>query len=293
MTYDYVLTDAQGRRMAVKRLAIIKVRAKHMNGNLNKEGKYHVIPCIVSSALVDDIFLSWKDLIKVGSIFKHFPEVWTSEQEHLEKRATMTNKERCRMSSDSHDIHPEINKVFDKYEDVFSENLTFGKSMRVPMEIELDEDIARKYRGHYTTHVRRPPICMENAAAKLVNELVEGGIIKECTESVEFLARAHFVMKSDGERVRLVSDYSPALNKCIRKKHHGFSAAGHIRESLSHTSKCLQILLCVRSPSCLFPDPAHRGGQQAHRLCGRCGQGRPQVRLPESSHGSVLYLRSL
>ena len=135
----------------------------------------------------------------------------------------MTDEERCRMSSDSRGVHPEIDKIFDKYGDVFSENLTFGKSMHVPMDIELDEDLARRYKGHYSTYVRKPPICMEKAAAKLVNELVEGGIVKECTESVNFLARGHFVMKSDGERVCLVSDYSPALNKCIKKKHHGFT----------------------------------------------------------------------
>ena len=34
MTYNHVLTDAQGRRMAVEGLTIIKVRAKPVNGDL-------------------------------------------------------------------------------------------------------------------------------------------------------------------------------------------------------------------------------------------------------------------
>ena len=179
----------------------------------------------------DDFFLSWNDLIQVGSISPYFPEVWTTKEKWLADRATMTAEERCRRSCSSGNLHPELKLIFDKYKGVFSEDLSNGRRMNVPMDIRLDEDMARKYRGHYSTSVRKPPICMEGAAAKLMDELLAAGIIARCEGPVDFLARVHFVMKAVGERVRLVTDYSTALNPCLKKEHHGFTCAKDIRES--------------------------------------------------------------
>ena len=94
LAYDHILTDAQGQWMNVSDMAIIRVRAKNVDGCLNKQGKFHMIPCIVSSTLVNDMFLSWGDLIKVGTISPHFPEVWSSKDKWLESSATMTPEER-------------------------------------------------------------------------------------------------------------------------------------------------------------------------------------------------------
>ena len=58
---------------------------------------------------------------------------------------------------------------------------------------------------------------MEKAAVKLMDELISGKIIARCDGPVNFLARAHFVMKADGVRLRLVTDYSPALNPSLKK----------------------------------------------------------------------------
>ena len=92
----------------------------------------------------------------------------------------------------------------------------------------MDEEIASKYRGRYSTSVRKPPICMEKAAAHLMDELIAGVIIARCVGPVNFLARTHFVMKADGVRVRLVTDYSTALNPSLKKAEHGFTRAKDI-----------------------------------------------------------------
>ena len=76
---------------------------------------------------------------------------------------------------------------------------------------------------------------MEGPAAKLMDELIKGGIIARCVGPIDFLTRAHFVMKADGVRARLVTDYSPALNPSLRKAEHGFTCARDIREGLSPT----------------------------------------------------------
>ena len=78
-TYNGILTDAQGRRMDVSGLAHISIRPKNINGDLNKEGEYSVIPCLISATLKNEMFLSWRDLQRIGSISPHFPEVWSKE----------------------------------------------------------------------------------------------------------------------------------------------------------------------------------------------------------------------
>lgn len=142
MDYEHILTDAQGKRMDVTGMAVLRVRAESADGCLNKQGHFHMIPCIVSSALVDDMFLSWGDLIKIGTIPPHFPEVWSSKEKWLESRATMTPDERCRNTSNS-SMDSRIEEIFDKYMDVFAEDLASGKTMKVPMVIKLDENIAK------------------------------------------------------------------------------------------------------------------------------------------------------
>ena len=46
-TYDGTLTDAQGKQMNVSGVAYIKVRAKNVNGDLNKHGEFHMILCLI------------------------------------------------------------------------------------------------------------------------------------------------------------------------------------------------------------------------------------------------------
>ena len=54
--YNHILTDAQGMAMSVEGMTVIKVRARNVDGSLNKNGKFHLVPCIISSTLVNDIF---------------------------------------------------------------------------------------------------------------------------------------------------------------------------------------------------------------------------------------------
>jgi len=237
-SYDGILTDAQGHRMDVSGLARILIRPKNINGDLNVEGEYTNIPCLISDTLKNEMFLSWRDLQRIGSISPHFPEVWTKEALWTSSRATMTTEDRARNTR----LHPKIEAVFEEFDEVFAEDLRGGRHMEREMDIVLDEDIAKYKRGHYGTDARRPPICMEQAANDLIDELEEVNIIAKCEGPVDFLARAHFVMKADGKRVRLVTDYSDSLNPCIKREHHGFTCARDIRESLDKDAKFYCIL---------------------------------------------------
>ena len=73
---NHILTDAQGMPMSVEGMGVLNVRVKNVDGSLNKNGMFHLVPCIISSTLVNDIFLAWSDLIKLGSLAPFFPEVW-------------------------------------------------------------------------------------------------------------------------------------------------------------------------------------------------------------------------
>ena len=55
--FDHILTDAQGMAMNVEGMGVLKARAENVDGSLNKNGEFHLIPCIVSSTLKNDIFL--------------------------------------------------------------------------------------------------------------------------------------------------------------------------------------------------------------------------------------------
>ena len=237
-SYDGILTDAQGRRMDVSGLAHILIRPKNINGDLNKEGEYTAIPCLISDTLKNKMFLSWRDLQKIGSISPHFPEIWSKEAWWTSDRASMMTEDRAKTTR----IHPKIDAIFEEFDEVFVEDLRGGRHMEREMDIVLDEEIAKHKRGRYGTDARRPPICMEKAAADLIDKLEEVKIIAKCEGPVDFLARAHFVIKADGKRVRLVTDYSDSLNPCIKREHHGFTCARDIREGLDKDAKFYCIL---------------------------------------------------
>ena len=96
-TYDGTLTNVHGRQMNVSGLAYINIRPKNINGNLNREVKFSTIPCLISSTLKDEMYLSWRDLQRIGSISPHFPEVWKNEELCSKYRAKMTTKDRARI----------------------------------------------------------------------------------------------------------------------------------------------------------------------------------------------------
>ena len=112
--FDHILTDAQGVAMNVEGMGVLKARAENVDGSLNKNGEFHLIPCIVSSTLNNDIFLAWSDLINIGSLAPYIPEVWSSKKKWLEHRATLTPEQRCR-NTKLQRLDPAIEKLFDRY----------------------------------------------------------------------------------------------------------------------------------------------------------------------------------
>ena len=138
--------------MNVSGLAYINIRPKNINGNLNREVKFSTIPCLISSTLKDEMYLSWRDLQRIGSISPYFPEVWTNEELCSKYRATMNTKEGARTVR----ILPEIDDIFEEFADVFAEDLAGGKNIMKPMDIELNEEVAKHMRGRYGTDARCP-----------------------------------------------------------------------------------------------------------------------------------------
>ena len=88
----------------------------------------------------------------------------------------MTTKERTRVTR----FAPEIDAVFEKFTDVFAEDLAGGKHLLKALDIKLNKEVASGMRGNYPTNACQPPICMEKQAAILMKELEETGIIAKC-----------------------------------------------------------------------------------------------------------------
>ena len=123
--------------MNVSGVAYIKVRAKNVNGDLNKHGEFHMIPCLISSTVRNEMYLSWRDLQLLGSISPYIPEVWTERHTWTQKRATMTERVRAAKAT----IAPEIDDIFEEYRGVFVNDLAGGKHINDKMDIKLNEKI--------------------------------------------------------------------------------------------------------------------------------------------------------
>ena len=70
--------------------------------------------CLVSSSLTEEMFLSWEDLIRIGVLPKHFPEVWI-EETHSSKKTTSENKV--------------LDEIMEEFNDVLNDDLSDGRRM--------------------------------------------------------------------------------------------------------------------------------------------------------------------
>ena len=80
------------------------------------------------------------------------------------------------------------------------------------------------------------PVCIQESAQKPLKDLEDAGVVEPCTVPVDFMARGHFVMKPNGG-ARMVTDYKPALNPCVRRMHRGFQTVNDIRQSIPASAK--------------------------------------------------------
>ena len=88
---------------------------------------------------------------------------------------------------------------------------------------------------HYTPYristARQVPLRFTTSAEKVVSDLINARAIAPVSEPTEWCAPAFFVPKADGEKVRLVTDYTK-LNKFVKRPVHPFPSVKEIVQSI-------------------------------------------------------------
>jgi hypothetical protein len=181
------------------------------------------INAIVSPDLSNDVLVSWHDLVALGVLHPEFPGA-PAQTRHV----TATEI---------------TDRILSQFSETFSDSLekAHGSLAGPPMHIELQPELAKNPLRVKT--VRKTPIHIQAAADKLVEELLQAGIIVPVKEPTDWISPAHFVPKPGG-RARLVTDYG-VLNKAVKGPVHPFSAPRDLISSLPPGMKCFARLDAV------------------------------------------------
>ncbi len=170
---------------------------------------------------IDEIFISYHDLIRMEIIPPHFPNAICNaikaEEEKEEKKAFAKVK----------------NMLLKQFEDVLRNNLPREPMKGEEMVIQLKDDVPIK--PLKICRSRQVARHIEPGAKALTDELIDTGIIVEENGVTEWVSPGHFVLKPNG-KVRLVTDFQQ-LNKFVKRPVHPFSSSGEIIRSIPHTAK--------------------------------------------------------
>ena len=169
--------------------------------------------CFVSKALKDGLLLSWFHMRDLGLLTDRFPGLSTPEGFSPPAPAIAA-------------ILPEdsMDSIKSDFADVLSDSLATacGRMKGEPVHLELTEDDSIKP-CHVKT-ARQVNIHQREAANKLMDELLEAGVVVRVEEWTDWISPAFFVEKPGTSKVRLVTDYRQ-LNRRVKRPIHPFSPA--------------------------------------------------------------------
>ena len=198
------LIAANGEKLRVEGQVDLRAEANGVSATIN---------ALVSSCIKDEALISWRDLMSLQIIPRGFPNV-------IAKVRTVTCKNTKK-------------ELMEEFPDVLSDELS-EKPMNTdePMKINLTANAIPKK----VTTARRVPLKFEEEAGKVVEELIQKGIITRVDETTDWCSPAFFVPKGDKIRVRLVTDYTE-LNKSVKRPVHPFPSTKEILQSIPADAK--------------------------------------------------------
>jgi transposase InsO family protein len=199
------LFAANGQRMSCE--GTVEMRASCF-------GVTHVVNALVSSAITNEILLSWHDLQALGVLSYDFPNM-------IKKVATGRDN---------------VDKIKEEYKDVLCDKLGMGTVMKGdPMKIHMRQDILIKPKRKLTS--RQVPLHMQAQADEVVNELLAKGVLQKVNTPTEWISLGHFVPKEGGRAgLRLVTDYID-VNEYVLRPVHPFPSSQDIIQSIKGGSK--------------------------------------------------------
>ena len=113
-------------------------------------------------------------------------------------------------------------RLIKKFPEIFKGSLKESHMKMEPVKIQMKED-GKKYHKPATT-AREVPIFYKHKAKEMIKNMIEEGIIEEVTKPTEYCSRATFLPKSDGQSLRLVTDYR-TINRMILRPSWPFTSS--------------------------------------------------------------------
>ena len=149
--------------------------------------------CFVSPALKDGLLLSWFHMRDLGLLTDRFPGITSADG--LAKPAIAAVLPKDSMAA-----------IKEDFADVLSDSLATacGRMKGEPVHLELNDDDIKPC--HVKT-ARQVNIHHRDAANKLMDELLQAGVLVRVEEWTEWISPAFFVEKPGTSKVRLVTDY--------------------------------------------------------------------------------------
>ena len=220
--HDTELVNASGDRMPI---------SGYFHASAQFSGKRANLRILIVPNLHQSLLLSWQDCKSLGVIPQTFPypadvgRVQTVGPHHV-----------------SSDKEPEILKkrVVAEFSDVVKNSLSKQGISAGKMHVKLVDGPISPYRASVT---RQIPLRYQEDADKVVQGLIDLGIIKEVTEPTAWCSHAFFVKKDTGG-VRLVTDYTQ-LNKYVERPVHPFPSTKDILQSIPADATCFATLDAV------------------------------------------------
>ena len=207
----------------------------YINLSLHFQGKTIRIRPLVSSALSEDMLLSWHDLQRLNVISSSFPNRQQISANSLTPPSCFQATDRDEIKSDQIDLTSEIEKLTTEFADVFdcSKVTTISGA---PVSVTLNR-AHPNYKPLKVATARRVPLHFQTEADKAIDLFIKSGVLEKVPddEITEWCSPGFFVPKSNG-KVRLVVDYRQ-INKFIERPVHPFPSPRDIVKSIKSTSK--------------------------------------------------------
>ena len=188
-----------------------------LHAQCDGDHREHTIDALVSEDLRDDALLSWHDLRALRVLPDKFPEV-------------------IRACTQIKSLEASVADLKEEFKDILCDGLSPEKMMKgPPMKIHLRTDIEIKPKKYLTS--RRIPVHWESEATRVVQDLLEKGILKPVTLPTEWISCGHFVPKEGGKQgLRLVTDYT-GINQYVKRPVHPFPSTLDVIQSVRGDSK--------------------------------------------------------
>ena len=230
------LRNADGQNMKVSGTVALKIKVRH--------GEMCDIHCLVSNSVEDDMLLCWADLIKCKLLDITFPRVIKEDGAKVNQKRDglkRSGRSKCNKTTLKHvEDGPVIARMKAKYKDVITNKLSEKDKMRgPPMNVKFNckrSDV----KPYKCVNVRNTPLAYQAEADKMIQDLLDNGVIVRETEPNDWCAPAHFLRKPDSEpgnlRLRLVTDYT-RLNKQVKRPEHIFPTIEQVRQEIKPNAR--------------------------------------------------------